>query len=414
MGEDRYSLENKRTTNTLYPLVESKVQAEILRYLRRHEGLASRSDITGFLGVSRSKVSKDVQALIEAGLVAEDGHADSEGGRRSSLIRITRSAGLIAGVDLGATSVDVALTTLAGEILGHRSESADIKHGPRVILNRIKEVLSELLSEQSANARELLSIGIGVPGPVEQATGVLRSPPIMPGWDRFPIRGFFAGDYAAPVFVDNDVNIMTLGEHRAGVGKGVNNLLFVKVGTGIGCGIITDGRIYRGTQGSAGDIGHIVVDPEGPICTCGNRGCLEAMAGAPAIVLKAERRVREGLSPALSGALERRGELRVEEIGEAAGAGDYEALSIIRHSGSLVGQVLATLVSVLNPSLIVIGGGVSQIGHSFLAEIRSTVYQRSLPLATRNLPIVLSEIQETSGVLGAGVLAAEGVLAVPG
>jgi predicted NBD/HSP70 family sugar kinase len=194
----------------------------------------------------------------------------------------------------------------------------------------------------------------------------------------------------------------------------VDNLLFVKVGTGVGGGIVADGRIYRGTQGSAGDIGHISVDPNGPVCTCGNLGCLEAMAAAPAIVLEAERRAREKRSPGLSAVLEEYGELTAKDVGEVAGVGDYEALSIIRQSGRLIGRVLATLVSVLNPSLIVIGGGVSQIGHSFLAEIRSTIYQRSLPLATRNLPIVLSELENDAGVVGASVLAAEGVLAYAG
>src|SRR3712207_844402 len=232
----------------------------------------------------------------------------------------------------------------------------------------------------------------------------------MPGWDRFPIRDAFAGEYAAPVFVDNDVNLMARGEHRGGVGRGLDNMLFVKIGTRIGGGVIADGRLYRGTQGCAGDIGYICVDPEGPVCSCGNRGCLEAMAAAPAIALKAERCAREELSPNLSGVLEERGELSAKDVGEAALVGDYHALDIIRESGRLVGQALATSVSTLNPSLIVIGGGVANIAHSLLAEIRSTVYHRSLPLATRNLPIVLSELDQVAGVTGASVLAAEGVL----
>lgn len=303
-------------------------------------------------------------------------------------------------MDLGATSIDVALTTLGGEIVAHRGESADIKDGPRTILRRVKALLEDLLGEQSAEPRDVLSVGIGVPGPVEQAAGVLRSPPIMSGWDRFPIRSVFAGDYAAPVFVDNDVNVMALGEHWGGVGKGLDNMLFVKIGTGIGGGVIADGRLYRVTQGCAGDIGHICVDSDGPVCSCGNRGCLEAMAAAPVIALKAERCAREGLSPNISGLLDVRGELSAKDVGEAASLGDYRALEIIRESGRLVGQALATLVSTLNPSLIVIGGGVANIGHSLLAEIRSTDYRRSLPLATRNLPIVLSELDERARVRG--------------
>src|ERR671917_953916 len=393
-----------------YPLIEDRLQAEIMSYVREVDRPVSRSEMTEVFGVSRSKVSLEVGRLLEAGLLVEDGLAESEGGRRSSLLGIPRSAGLVAAVDLGATSIDVALSTLGGELLEHRGEPAEIKAGPQTVLGRVKQMLSELLREQSAGSRDVLAIGMGVPGPVEQASGLLRSPPIMPGWDGFPIRDAFAWEYAAPVFVDNDVNVMALGEHRGGVAKGVDNVLFVKIGTGIGGAIIADGRLYRGTQGCAGDIGHISVDPDGPLCSCGNKGCLEAMAAAPAIASKAERCARGGLSPNLFRVLEERGELSAKDVGEAALVGDYHALEIIRESGRLVGQALTTSVSTLNPSLIVIGGGVANIGHSLLAEIRSTVYRRSLPLATRNLPIVLSELDEMAGVVGASVLAAEGVL----
>jgi glucokinase-like ROK family protein len=393
-----------------YPLLEDGIQAEIMRYVRAVDRSVARSEMTDALGVSRSKISQEVGRLLETGLLVEDGLAESEGGRRSTLLRIPRSAGLIAAVDLGATSIDVAVSTLGSELVAHRGERADVREGPKAVLGRVKKLLTELLEEQGARRRDVRAIGVGVPGPVEQASGLLRSPPIMPGWDRFPIRDAFAGAYAAPVFVDNDVNVMALGEHWGGVGKGLDNMLFVKIGTGIGGGVIADGRLYRGTQGCAGDIGHICVDPEGPVCSCGNRGCLEAMAAAPAIALKAERCARDGLSPNLSGVLEERGKLSAKDVGEAASVGDYHALEIIREAGRLVGRVLATLVSTLNPSLIVIGGGVANIGHSLLAEIRSTVYRRSLPLATRNLPIVLSELDETAGVVGASVLAAEGVL----
>src|SRR5215216_4588736 len=407
MGEGSVSMETRELT---CPLVQNRVQAAIMRIARAGEGPVSRSKLPSLIGVSRSKVSMEVQRLSEAGLLAEYGLAESEGGRRSSLLGIPPSAGLIAAVDLGATCIDVALVTLGGEILAYRGEPADIKDGPRIILGRVKVLLEGLLGEQSAESREVLSVGIGIPGPVEHAAGVLRSPHIMPGWDRFLIQDAFAAEYAAPILVDNDVNVMALGEHWGGVGKGVDNLLFVKIGTGIGGGIIADGRLYRGIQGCAGDIGHICVDPEGPVCSCGNRGCLEAMAAAPAIVQKAERCARDGMSPILSEVLGQKGELSARDVGEAASLGDYWALEIIRESGRLVGGVLATLVSTLNPSLIVMGGGVANIGHSLLAEIRSTVYRRSLPLATRNLPIVLSELEQVAGVTGASVLAAEGVL----
>ncbi len=379
-------------------------------YARTVERPVSRSEMAEVLGVSRSKVSLEVGRLIDLGLLMEDGLAESDGGRRSSLLRIPRSAGLIACVDLGATSTDVALATLGGEMLAHRGEPSDLKDGPRVVLDRARELLAGLLLEGGSEPRDVLAVGVGVPGPVEQASGLLKSPPIMPGWDGFPIRSVFANEYATPVFVDNDVNVMALGEHRGGVGKGVDNVLFVKMGTGIGGAIIADGRLYRGTQGCAGDIGHICADPEGPVCPCGNRGCLEAMAGAPAIAAKAERCARSDASEVLRQMLEERGGLDARDVGAAAALGDHHALDIIRESGRIVGGVLATLVSTLNPSLVIVGGGVANIGHALLAEIRSAVYRRSLPLATRNLPVVPSELDGMAGVAGASVLAAEGVL----
>ena len=395
-----------------YPLVEDKVQAEIMAHVRA--GAVSKARLIEALSYSRGKISAEVARLIEKGLLAEEGLAESEGGRRSPLLGIPSSAGLIAAVDIGATSIDVALTTLGGELLAHRGEPADVREGPGPILDRVKVLLHELLDEWAANRRDVLAIGVGVPGPVEQASGLLTVPPIMPGWDRFPIRGAFAGEYGAPVFIDNDVNVMALGEHWGGVARGVDDVIFVKIGTGIGSGIIIDGRLHRGTQGSAGDFGHICVDPEGPLCSCGNSGCLEAIAAAPAIVVQAERCARQGESPRLMALLHEKGELSMTDVGEAARRGDPCALTIIRTSGRLIGQTLASAVNVLNPSMIVIGGGVSRVGNALLAEVRSAVYQRSLPLATRNLPIVMSELDDVAGLVGTSVMAAGEVLALAG
>ena len=397
-----------------YPLVEDRVQAEIMAYVRAEAGPISRARLIEALNFSRGKISTEVARLVEKGLLAEKGLAQSDGGRRSSLLGISPSGGLIAAVDIGATSIDVALTTLGSELLARRGEPADVRDGPLSTLDRVKFLLSELLDEQAANARDVLAIGVGVPGPVEQASGLLTVPPIMPGWDRFPIREAFAGEYAAPVFVDNDVNVMALGEHWGGVAKGVDDMMFVKIGTGIGSGIIIGGHLHRGTQGCAGDFGHICVDPDGPLCSCGNAGCLEALAAAPAIVLQAEMCAREGESPLLMALLREKGELTMKVVGEAARRGDYCALTIIRKSGRLIGQTLASAVNVVNPSMIVIGGGVSRVGNALLAEVRSAVYQRSLPLATRNLPIVMSELDDVAGVVGASAMAAGEVLSFAG
>ena len=403
---------NKNRSLEHRPLVGNRAQAEIMGYVRSRGGAVSRAQLTGLLGVSRSKISAEVGQLVASGLLVANGYGDSEGGRRSSLLHVPREAGLIASLDLGATSIDAALTTFGGEILVHASEPSDIREGPRKVLGRAKALLDGLLEEEGAGPRDVLAVGVGVPGPVEYASGLPASPPIMPGWDLYPVKDAFAEDYRAPVFVDNDVNIMALGEYWGGVGRGVENMLFVKVGTGIGCGIIVGGGIYRGSQGSAGDIGHVRADANGPVCSCGNVGCLEAMAAAPAIVREAERLAAREPGGALA-RLRDAGELDLRGVLKAAEFGDSGAVGIVRRSGRLIGETLATLVSVLNPSLIVIGGGVAYAAsHTLLAEVRGAVYQRSLPLATRNLPVVLSKLEDTAGVIGASVLAADGALEI--
>jgi predicted NBD/HSP70 family sugar kinase len=223
----------------------------------------------------------------------------------------------------------------------------------------------------------------------------------MPGWDRYPVREELAGTWGRPVTVDNDVNVMALGERHAGVARSLDDLIFVKIGTGIGCGIVVGGRVYRGVAGSAGDIGHIKLDDYGPACACGEVGCLEAYFGGAALAREALTLARSGRSNMLAAALEERGRLTAADVGTAAAAGDFAAANLVREGGRRLGHVIASLVSFLNPGMVVIGGGVSRLGHPLLAEVRSSVYRRSLPLATGNLPIVLSELGELAGVTGA-------------
>ncbi len=395
------------------PLPESELQREILGLLFASRAGITRQQVSGALDISRTKVSSEVKRLLALGLLEDAGLADSNGGRRSSLLRVARGAGIVVAVDLGATSADVALTTLSGDVLAHAAEPAEIGDGPEAVLGRVNELVDQLLRDRGATRDELIAIGVGVPGPVEQPAGRLVAPPIMPGWNGFSVREALEAEYSRPVAVDNDVNIMALGEHTRGRGRGVGNMLFVKVGTGIGSGLLIDGRLYRGTNGCAGDIGHITAAPDGPICTCGNRGCLEAIAAAPAIARAADASARSGASALLAERLTANGSLTAYDVGEAAAHGDHEALRIIRAAGTIIGETLASVVSVLNPSLIVVGGGVAHIGHSLLAEIRTAVYKRSLPLATRDLPILVSELDAMAGVIGASVLAAGIVLAVP-
>ncbi|MCC5581248.1 ROK family transcriptional regulator [Microtetraspora sp. AC03309] len=375
---------------------ENVHQAMLLRLLR--EGGRSRAELGDVVDLSRSKLNVELDRLIELGLAEPDGLAESRGGRRSGKVRLSRQT-RFAGIDIGATSVDVAVTDGELEVLGHLSEPCDIREGPAVVLDRAIALLGKL--REQGLFTQLHGAGIGVPGPVSFPEGVPVVPPIMPGWDRYPVREAVSEELGCPAMVDNDVNIMALGELHAGLARQVGDFLLVKIGTGVGCGIVVDGKIYRGVSGSAGDIGHIRVDDDGPICACGNSGCLEAYFGGAALARQATAVARSGGSPYLAERLAAAGALTAEDVAAAAAQGDAAAIQIIRDGGRRVGQVLASLVSFFNPGLVIIAGGVARLGHVLLAEIRSVVYRRSLPLATGNLPIVLSELGDAAGIVGA-------------
>ncbi|WP_405152162.1 ROK family transcriptional regulator [Sphaerisporangium sp. NBC_01403] len=381
-------------------------QATLLRLLR--DGGRSRAELGDVVELSRSKLNLELDRLIEMGLVEQAGLAASRGGRRSGMVRLSPHMRFV-GIDIGATSVDVAVTNGELEVLGHVSEPCDVRIGPAAVLDRAMELLGKL-REQGLYA-QLHGVGIGVPGPVSFREGVPVAPPIMPGWDRYPIREALSQELGCPAMVDNDVNLMALGELHAGLAKQVDDFLLIKIGTGIGCGIVVDGKIYRGVSGSAGDIGHMRVDDQGPTCTCGNTGCLEAYFGGAALAREAVRIAPR--SAYLSERLASAGRLSAEDVAAAATVGDPAAIQLIRDGGRQAGQVLASLVSFFNPGLVIVAGGVARLGHVLLAEIRSVVYRRSLPLATGNLPIVLSELGDTAGVIGGARLISDHVFSAP-
>ncbi len=379
------------------------LHVRLLRLLR-DEGALSRAELADRLEMPRPRLLAELERLVALGYVAEAGKAASRGGRRSTLVEL-RPQLRFAAVDLGASSIDVEVVNGRLEPVAAYAEAADIRSGPKAILQRVNELLYKARTD--GVYERLDAVGIGVPGPVSFRDGVPVSPPIMPGWDRFPVRELVTREHGCPAVVDNDVNIMAIGERHGGVAHSVNDFLFVKIGTGIGCGIYLSGEVYRGTDGCAGDIGHIQVDPHGPICSCGNAGCLEALFSGAALAKEAMAAARSGTSPALAERLAAQGTVTALDVSAGAGEGDVTCIQLIREGGRRVGSVLAGLVSFTNPSMIVIGGGLAQLGHILLAEIRSVVYRRSLPLATGNLPVVLSELGPRAGVAGAAVLASD-------
>jgi len=390
------------------PVLLNSAEAEVMRVLRK-SGQTSRAEITNITGWSRAKASQEVNTLIKRGYLVDVGEGISKGGRKPRLLRFNSRLGYVVGIDIGATSLEIALADINGSILERVQEPADVRQPPEELLGRCRVLILELALARGIHPAQILGIGVGVPGPVDFARGVLVAPPLMPGWENYSIRDFFKGTFSSAfVVVDNDVNIMALGEQRSGDASSLDHFLVIKIGTGIGCGIMASRKIHRGGNGCAGDIGHICVDKQGPICRCGNRGCLEAMAAGPAIAEKAMQAARDGKSELLCKMMENNGGvLTPEDVNVACREGDEAALDIIRASGQMIGDVLAGLVNFFNPSHIFIGGGIANFGNHLLIAIKRAVLRRSLPLATTNLAINYSRIASDAGIIGAIMLALE-------
>jgi DNA-binding Lrp family transcriptional regulator len=291
-GHVGVACEDARVLNSLAGRPENHLQARILTELR-DVGALSRAQLGEELAVSRTTVAAEVARLTELGLAKEGGRAASRGGRRSTMVDLADDLRFV-GISIGATGLSVAVTDGRLAVLGIRSVPTDVRLGPETVLQLALSEVRALL--ESLGVDRLVGAGVGVPGPVDFHRGVPISPPIMPGWDGYPVRDTLARELACPVVLDNDVNLMASGELHAGVARQTKNFLFVKIGTGIGCGIVVDGRLWRGVDGCAGDIGHIGVEEFGPTCACGNTGCLEALAGGAALARDATAAARSGRS----------------------------------------------------------------------------------------------------------------------
>jgi glucokinase-like ROK family protein len=377
----------------------------------RTGSLRTRPELVRELGLGRNVVSQRVGQLLDLGLLDEGRLAPSTGGRPSRQLRFRSEAGCLLVAELGATDHQVGLSDLGGELLDQRVERCDVASGPERTLSRLEQLFDELLAARPTGL-PLWGVGVGVPGPVEFSQGRPIAPPIMPGWDAYPVRDRLSAHYQTPAWIDNDVNVMALGELRAGIGQSEQELMYVKVGTGIGAGLVSGGRLHRGAQGAAGDIGHVsVLDDESVLCRCGNTGCLEAIAGGYALARDGLAAASSGRSAALADALAASGTITARDVTAAARTGDPASVALVTGSGRLVGRVLATLVNFYNPSLIVMGGQVSSAEDIFLAELRRTVYGRSTALAARDLRIKTSPLGDRAGLLGAAFLVADELFA---
>ncbi len=381
------------------------------RHLRRHNRAlvldlsrarvrVSRAELSRVSGLSIPAVMEIVSGLKKENLIREVGTGPSTGGRPPKMLEFNKDAGAVLAADLGATHCRLSVANLAGEPIAELSADQDISDGPDAVLGWVQERFWALLEEAGVGRESVLGIGVGVPGPVDFVRGQAVNPPIMPGWDSVSIPDKFSESFPdVPVLVDNDVNIMALGEQRAHWPQ-VEHMMYVKLGTGIGCGIIAGGQIHRGARGGAGDIGHIrIPGHEEVVCRCGNIACVEAVAGGGALA----RKLSELGFPAANS----------RDVVALVRAGNPAAARLVRTAGELIGEVLASTVNFFNPEVVVIGGDMAHAHEQLFAGIRTVVYQRSLPLATRHLKLVPSELDDRAGIFGAAMMAVETAMDTP-
>jgi predicted NBD/HSP70 family sugar kinase len=361
----------------------------------------SKADLVQAAGLARTTVSSGVDELLDRGVLRVVGTRPTPGrGRPADRLALSPRGGHVLVADLGAHGAHLAVVDLSQTLRAHVHVDIDVAEGPDAVLATVESQLRALQARASGGA-PARAVVIGVPGPVDGQHGVPVRPPIMPGWHAYPVAARLRRTFGCPVLLENDVNLRALGEARALPADQVP-LLFVKVGTGIGGGLITSaGELHHGVDGAAGDIGHIRVRGGSDVrCVCGNVGCIEALASAGAI---ARRLGVEG------GA-----EASVAEVRALVARGDPTVLRLVREAAELIGEVVATLVHFYNPARVTIGGSVAAASDDLLAGIRSVVYQRALPLATRNLVLANSVLGEFAGVAGAAVLGIERVLSAGG
>lgn len=350
----------------------------------------SRGDLLELTGLSRVTVRQRLAELLEAALLVESDETIYSGGRPKRPLILNTEAALVAAADVGETHLHVGITDLAPKVLAEETIPFDLRHSPEATLSEIAAAIQRLLASLDRKPDDAIGIGLSLPAPVNYGEGTVVGPSVMTGWDDFDIRRFLFGLIPVPVMVDNDVNLLALAEvDRRGVHSA--QVAFIKVGTGIGCGIVADNLLFRGANGASGDIGHIQLSGGAALlCRCGKLGCVEAHAGGWALA----RNLRELGYDAHT----------ARDVVALVRNNVPQAIQQVRRAGRVVGEVVADLVSILNPDHIIIGGMLSETGESLLSGVKEMVFQRCLPLATRHLSISLAGYDPSAGIHGAALL----------
>ncbi|WP_017624563.1 ROK family transcriptional regulator [Nocardiopsis chromatogenes] len=378
------------------PPATAATAGHVLRLIRTGEA-ATRAEIARVTRLSRPSVASRVAELMDLGLVTEGHHGPSSGGRPPGRLEFDADGGVVLSAALGISRSQAAVCDLAGRVLARTEGSPEVAQGPDTALPWLLGTWERLLAECGRAGHEARGVGIGLPGTVRFALGRAEEPPVLPGWGGVDIAPLVAERFPVPVLLDNDVNVMALGSHTADY-PDADDLVFVKVSTGVGAGIISGGALVRGTLGAAGEVGHIPVpDGGGTACRCGNTDCLEAVAGGPALLARFAEGGREAAG--------------VQGLAALASDGDADAVALVREAGRRVGEVLAGAVNLLNPEVIVLGGHLGTAFDPLAAGVREAVFRRATALATRQLRIVPNRSGGEAGLRGAAAMVLDHILA---
>ena len=356
----------------------------------RARGTASRAELARITGLSRSTVSTIVAALIESGLAAEvDGHPEGEAhaGRPPVMVSLNRSAGLALGIDFGHRHLRVAVSDLSHTVLAETWCEMDVDHAAEDGLDAAGEFVAQVLAEAGVDRSRVIGVGMGLPAPIDRTTGAVQAASILPGWVGVDASAEASSRLGMPVEVENDANLGALAELVWGAGKGKSEVAYIKVSSGIGAGLISGGRLQRGVGGTAGEIGHTLVAEGGPVCRCGNRGCLETVASSRAIadLLAASRRQ----------------EVTTRQMLELLEAGDAATERLVGDAGRAIGLAVANLCNIINPECVIVGGDLSAAGDKLLEPMREVVRRTAIPSAIQDLTIVAGALGERAEMLGA-------------
>jgi predicted NBD/HSP70 family sugar kinase len=365
---------------------------ELLQLFRTGE-VATRGELQRVTGLARSTLTFKIDALLAAGYLVEDGSIVDGRGRPSMRLRINDQGTTILVADLGATHGRLAVCTPAGDVLVESVIESTIGKGPDAVLAMVTRRLDQLLKRSGRTRSSLRGTAIGVPGPVNLQTGRIARSISMPGWDDYPVQDHLVDYFGVPAVVDNDANLMGLGEQRR-IYPNAHQVLFIKVGTGIGASVVIDGELLRGSDSAEGDIGHAKITGVEETCSsCGARGCLAAIASGRAMVRDLRRLGHEAST--------------TRDVVQLVRTGDPDAVRIVTAAGRALGDVLSTAVSLLNPDVVVIGGDIAHAHERFLLGVRETLLARSQPLATAQLTIVPSALGDRAGIIGAAAMVAD-------